>query len=271
MSPPARAALFALLATAVLGVAVVLGVDHPEGAAGAPAYLPTLTLLTVTGGGLVDGVNPCAFTVLLLLIAALLATTQVGGGAGAPATRGRVLLLGTIFVSAVFLTYLAVGVGLLSTGRFFTGSHWPSRLASLTAVVLGLWMLKDVFLPAAGLRLEAPHGLTSRAHGIARRATLPALVAGGFLIGLCTIPCSGAVYLAILALLAAQREPLTAYAYLLLYNLLFIAPLLAILAFASSRPVLVRLSRWQREYRERVRLVMGAGVTALGLMLLTVI
>ena len=77
--------------------------------------------------------------------------------------------------------------------------------------------------------------------------------------------------MAILALLAAQEDRAVAYGYLLLYNLLFITPLVTILLLASSRPLLVQLSRWQRQHRERVRMAIGAGVTTLGLMLLAAI
>lgn len=270
--PARRVIAFTLLAAALIGGAVFLGLGHAHaGGTAAARYLPRLTPVAVIGAGLLDGINPCAFTMLLLLVTALLAVTQVGGAPDSPAVRGRVLLLGSIYVSAVFLTYLALGAGLLSAGGSFTGEHWPSRLAAVTAVGLGLWMLKDALLPSAGPRLEAPHGLTSRVCAVARRGTIPALILSGFLIGLCTVPCSGAIYLAILALLAAQPDRLAAYGYLLLYNALVIVPLLAILMVASSRPLLVRLSRWQRQHRERVRLAIGSSVALLGLLLLAAI
>lgn len=252
-----------------LGAVAALGVVHPRSVSPAlQLYLPTLTPFTVVAAGLLDGINPCAFTVLLLLIAALLATTQLGGPRTVGAVRTRVVLLGSIYVGAVFVTYLALGVGVLGIGRFFTGSHVPSRLGALAAVLLGLWMLKDVLVPGIGPRLEAPHALTSRVQAISRRGTVPALVGGGVLVGLCTVPCSGAVYLAVLSLLAADTHPARGYAYLVVYNLLFVAPLLAILAAASSRRVLARLARWQERYRERVRLAIAATVMALGLGLL---
>ena len=115
---------FAAIAVLSLGGVVALGIAHPHAAdARLAAYLPALTPVTVIGAGLLDGINPCAFTVLLLLIAALLAVTQVGGVPALPAVRGRVLLLGSIYVGAVFLTYLAVGAGL-------GGSRWAIRAAS---------------------------------------------------------------------------------------------------------------------------------------------
>jgi cytochrome c biogenesis protein CcdA len=270
-SSAGRIAAFVILAVVVLGTIAIVGILHPT----TPnpelrRYLPALTLFTVVSAGLLDGVNPCAFTVLLLLVAALLASTQAG-----PYTvtgiRGRVVLLGSVYVGAVFLTYLALGVGLVGAGRLFTGSHLPSRLGAFAAVLLGLWMIKDALLPEVGPRLEAPHQLTVRAKEIARRGSVPALIGGGVLVGLCTIPCSGAIYLAVLSLLAAEANPLRAYSYLVLYNALFVAPLLAILFIASSRKGLAHLARWQEHHRERVRFILGTSVVAIGLTLLVII
>lgn len=270
-SPVRRVAMFVAVSVLALGTVAVLGVVHPRADPALQQYLPTLTPFALVGAGLLDGVNPCAFTVLLLLIAALLASTQVGGSTGAAGMRGRIMLLGSIYVGAVFVTYLALGVGLLGAGRVFTSSHLPSRLGAFAAVLLGLWMLKDVFLPDVGPRLEAPHGLTARAREVARRGTVPALITGGVLVGLCTVPCSGAVYLAVLSMLAVEASPFRAYAYLVLYNALFVVPLLVILAVASSRRTLAHLARLQQRYRERVRFALGTSVITLGLALLAMI
>lgn len=269
---PSRVVAFVVLAVAILALTTALGIVRPL----APddhlqAYLPALTPVSVVGAGLLDGINPCAFTVLLLLITGLLASTQLGGAGTVSAIRGRVMLLGSVYVGAVFVTYLALGVGVMGVGRIFTGSHLPSRVGAFVAVLLGLWMLKDVFLPATGPRLEAHHGLAARAQAMARRGSVPALVAGGVLVGLCTVPCSGAIYLAVLSLLASDAYWPRSYGYLVLYNVLFVAPLAAIVIAGSSRPVLRRLARWQQRARERVRSVIGVTVIVLGLGLLAVI
>jgi len=271
-SPVGRVVTFVILAVVVLGAVAALGVVHPTTPnPDLQQYLPALTAFTILGAGLLDGVNPCAFTVLLLLVAALLASAQAGASHTATGMRGRVVLLGSIYVGAVFVTYLALGVGLVGAGRLFTGSHLPSRLGAFVAVLLGLWMLKDVFVPESGLKLEAPHRLTARARDMARRGSVPALIVGGILVGLCTIPCSGAIYLAVLSLLAAEANPVRAYSYLVLYNILFVAPLLVILFIASSRKGLTLLARWQQRHRERVRFVIGTSVIAIGLALLAMI
>lgn len=59
------------------------------------------------------------------------------------------------------------------------------------------------------------------------------MFAAGVLVGLCTVPCSGAIYLAVLGLLASQATFPKGLAYLGLYNALFVLPLVALLAVAG--------------------------------------
>ena len=233
-------------------------------------YLPRITLPTVVVAAAVDGINPCAFTVLLLFITAMLATLQAGEQS-VNAIRVRLLGQGGIYIAAVFLTYLGLGVGLLKTLDFFTRQHLPARIGALAAILFGLWMLKDFFLPDFGWRLQAPSQIGTTAREMAKKATVPALIVGGFLIGLCTVPCSGAVYLGVLSLLALQPSALLGYSYLVLYNLIFVLPLVIILIAASARPTLNRLAHWNLHHKEWVRLALGGGVVVMGLLILATV
>lgn len=260
-----------LLGLVALGAVALTSFWHPEAPAAAmQTYLPRITLPTVIVAGLVDGINPCAFTVLLLFITALLATLQAGQQS-VRATRMRLVGMGSIYIGAIFFTYLALGVGLLKTVDLFTRQHLPARFGALFAILFGLWMVKDYFLPDVGWRLQAPGKVGAIARQSARRATFPALVAGGFLIGLCTVPCSGAVYLGVLSLLALQPTALLGYSYLVLYNIVFVLPLVAILVAASARPTLNRLAHWNLHHKEWVRLALGSGVVVMGLLILVMV
>ncbi len=266
-----RGIVLITLAVIAIGALGLAGFWHPH----APAmdmqqYLPAITLPTVLVAGVVDGINPCAFTVLLLFITALLSTLKAGES-NVGSIRSRILGLGGIYIGAVFLTYLALGVGLLKTLDFFTRQHLPARIGALVAILFGLWMLKDYFLPDLGWRLQAPGKVGEMARQAAKKASIPGLIVSGFLIGMCTVPCSGAVYLGVLSLLALQPTKLLGYGYLLLYNIVFILPLVIILILASAKPTLGRLAHWNLHHKEWVRLALGAGVVLMGLMILATV
>ena len=68
--PYRNVAVLSLLSIVALGAVALAGLWHPAGmSAGAQEFLPKVTLPTVIAAGAVDGINPCAFTVLLLFIA----------------------------------------------------------------------------------------------------------------------------------------------------------------------------------------------------------
>lgn len=266
-----RIAVLSALGVVALGALALTGFWHPNAPNEAmQGYLPQITLPVVLTAAAVDGINPCAFTILLLFITALLATLQAGQES-VKAVRLRLMGMGSIYITAIFLTYLSLGVGLLKSMDFFTRQHAPARIGALLAILFGLWMLKDYFLPDLGWRLQAPGKVGNVARTAAKKATIPALIAGGFLIGLCTVPCSGAVYLAVLSLLALQPSALLGYGYLVLYNLVFILPLVVILFAASAKLTLNRLAHWNLHHKEWVRLALGSGVVLMGLAILATV
>lgn len=112
-------------------------------------------------------------------------------------------------------------------------------------------------------------------HPAAKRAVAPApptsprpgraaLFAGGALVGLCTVPWRGAVYLGVVALLGTSGSVAAGLGGLLLYNLAYIAPLVLLL-FLASRPGLIRVvNRWHLEHATATKTVLAAVVLVLG-------
>ena len=269
-----RLLLLAVGAIVVASTAAVLAmgprpVDHQA--------LSDLSLPAIVSAGVLDGFNPCAFGVLILFatFALGLAARQSLASGGAPSdVRGAsrtVLGLGAFFVLGVLLTYFLLGLGLLTILASLTdfgGNHLPSRVAALASIGLGLWMIRDVLLPDAPWKLEAPHALHGRMRDWARMTSPLALFGGGVLIGLCTVPCSGAVYLAVVALLGASGTLAAGLGGLALYNLAYITPLVVLLLLAS-RPGLIRVvNRWHLQHAGGTRLAMAVVVVALGFAIL---
>lgn len=238
-----------------------------------------LSVLAIVTAGFLDGFNPCAFGVLILFatFALGLATRQSlasPGASSAPDSRAAsrtVLGLGAFFVIGVLITYFLLGLGLLAAVASLTnfgGNHLPSRIAALIAITFGLWMIRDILLPGAGFKLEAPHALHGRMRDWARTSSPVALLGGGVLIGLCTVPCSGAIYLGIVALLGSGGTVAAGLGGLVLYNFAYITPLVALLVLAS-RPGLIRVvNRWHLEHAGGTKLVLAIVVLALGFAIL---
>ncbi|HEY3336094.1 MAG TPA: cytochrome c biogenesis protein CcdA [Candidatus Limnocylindrales bacterium] len=274
---PGRRAAVAGIAVLVAGAATLVAVAVPMPTAADHTSLTSLTVPTIVVAGFLDGFNPCAFGVLILFATFALGLAARESTAGGPdrrpavAASRAVLGLGSFFVIGVLLTYFLLGLGLLTAVATFTnfgGNHLPSRLAALVAVALGIWMLRDVLLPDSDWQLMAPHALHGRMRSWARTSSPLALLGGGILIGLCTVPCSGAVYLGVVALLGASGSVAAGLGGLALYNLAYITPLVLLLLLASRPGVIRAINRWHLAHTGSTKLVLALVVLALGFAIL---
>lgn len=226
-----------------------------------------LTLPVVVLAALLDSINPCAFAVLLTFIGGTLVLAE---RATARAAQARWFLwrMGLLYVAGVFLTYLGLGLGLFSFAASLGQTHWVGRLAALGSIALGLLVLQEALVPEWGSRLSVPHWMHHHLQRLTSSATAPAVLGAGVLVGLCTVPCSGAIYLAVLGLLTTQTSYAEGLGYLVLYNAIFVLPLVAMVALATSRSVFNTLGRWQLHHRGGLKFGLGLGAIALGLLLL---
>ena len=216
-----------------------------------------LPLLLITG--LFDGLNPCAFAVLLFFIAFLYTIHR---------TKTHILKVVTIYILMIYLAYLGIGVGLLKAFMMIGVHHLMGKIASWLVIVLGLINIKDYFWYGKWFTLSTPKVSREFINRWIQKATIPATIVVGFLVGLCTFPCSGGPYVAILGLLAAKTTYFVGMMYLLIYNVMFVLPLVVILLFFSNRRVIGKVSRWEAEEKKPIKLIMGLLMIALGVIIL---
>ncbi len=230
-----------------------------------------LALLPILAAGLLDGVNPCAFTTLVFLLSAL---------ALAGRSRRQTLWIGVCFTAAVFLTYLAIGAGLLQGVRL--AGAFPVVGAALRwlliagLAVLAALSLYDYYLVRSGrskeILLQLPDRFKQRIHrDIRERSRAAGLVASslalGFLVAVFELACTGQVYFPTLVYLVRIRPDAGSFFYLLLYNLGFILPLGAVFLLAYLGVGSQRLAGFARRSLAGVKLALA--VLFLGLAVLT--
>ncbi len=225
----------------------------------------TLTLSIVMVAGLIDGFNPCAFAVLLLFITFTMGMLQMQTN-----YRYGLMKVGSIYISGIFITYVLIGVGFLSAISFFSTTHAVGKAAGFISMILGVVIMKEFFIPGSSL-LAIPDSMHASINNWIRRTTAPGVFGAGVLVGLCTVPCSGGIYLAVIGLLSLQSTLAQGILYLLLYNLMLIVPLVAVLLASSNRIVVDKMVAWQSRNKTRVRLLMGSFMVAMGFVILLII
>jgi cytochrome c biogenesis protein CcdA len=194
--------------------------------------------------GLVEGLNPCALATLVFFISYL---TMVGR------TRKEIFWVGMGFTGAGFVTHLLLGLGILGFVEHLSFLPLFSRIVYLItfilSVFLGLFSLYDYVQLKRGrparMTLQVPDSLKKRIHRIIRKREgeletdtegkstrfLFAAMGIGFIVTLLQSTCTSQVYLpTILFVINIPTLRDSAIFYLILYNIVYILPLVAIFA-----------------------------------------
>lgn len=222
--------------------------------------LDNLSMLPlVLSTGLLDGLSPCVIAILIFFIAFLITLKKA---------FKNIFYLGLVYIFIVFLVYLAVGVGLFSGIILFGQHHFFAILGSWFLIIWGILQIKQALFPKLPVLFKMPKNFSQKAKVLLEKATLPAVILAAFLVGLCAVPCSAGIYTAITSLLASQTTYWTGFAYLVLYNLMVVVPLIVLLVLAVNPYTLAKLSEWRQKNEKQEKLFMGILMIALGALIL---
>uniref|UniRef100_A0A7C1PDF2 Cytochrome C biogenesis protein transmembrane domain-containing protein n=1 Tax=Thermofilum pendens TaxID=2269 RepID=A0A7C1PDF2_THEPE len=282
---------------------MVFGAGEIERKKPAENLLPLILALAAA-----DSINPCTF----LVFSALLMTTLAVAG------RRKTLEISTAFISAVFLCYLLLGLGLI---RVISHLWWLKNLVALIVVAAGLYELskgvRSVKEETARLAGKIPQpkllkwlagtarstmllvartlaklglrelsrvtsGLKSFAKAIetttstllqrARGGSVAMAALAGTAVSFTLLPCSSGPYLAA-TLTLSELSLDRALLYLVLYNLVFVLPLVVIAAsvvLGEKYLASVEIFKMRVEtLRKYIDIVVGAVLLVLGLYFLS--
>ncbi|MGA2935253.1 MAG: hypothetical protein ABSD81_08885 [Methanomicrobiales archaeon] len=215
----------------------------------------------------VNAINPCALAVLVVILLAIITAN--------PGKREKILLAGLAFSLSVFVFYLAYGiilVSLLSAVREAASFQAIlTRGLGLVSIVIGIMHVREYLSPGgAPVGTGIPTGWRPRLGEALNRITSPwgAFIVGG-LVTLFLLPCNIGPYIIGCGILSVYG-PLVALPYLLLYNLIFILPMLAItLVVYLGVARISDVKGWREENIGRFHLASGLIILAFGIFLLS--
>lgn len=184
-----------------------------------PSESKRLTLPLIIGAALVDAINPCAFAVLVILMTTILASGE----------RKKALLAGLAFALSIYISYLLMGLGIykaLSTAEL---SGWFMKFVGSLAILVGALNIKDYFWYGKGFLMEVPQSWRPKMKSLIKSITSPVgAFFVGFVISLFLLPCTSGPYIVILGMLSQEKVFMSAFFWLLLYNAIFILPMIII-------------------------------------------
>lgn len=184
----------------------------------------------ILAAGLLDGINPCAFTSLIFLLSAL----SVAGK-----TKRSLLIIGLGYTAAVFVTYFLIGLGFWGgiQALFPFASFILNMVLALFLLVMAVLSLIDYLKIRQGkpeeMLLQLPDYFKKQIHRTVRNYTRSGAVLGGaillgILVSLFELGCTGQIYLPTLTFMARNGSAARAIPLLILYNTAFILPLVLV-------------------------------------------
>jgi cytochrome c biogenesis protein CcdA len=216
--------------------------------------LPALPVVILTAA--IDSINPCAIGVLVLLISTLLALSK---------NKSKMVKVGIIYISAVFFTYLIAGFGLLAFIQKFNISEQLSWIVGILVIILGIVEAKDFFWYGKGLTLAIPARRAEQIKKMMKKVSVPGAVVLGIFVAAVELPCTGGPYLAITTLLAKIGFSMDVFWLLVLYNFIFVLPLIIILCVVAFGVSAESVKAWKDKQKRWMRLFIGLIMIALGI------
>jgi len=217
-----------------------------------------LMLPLVVVASLIDSINPCAFSVLILTIAFLVTIGSL---------RANILKIGLSYIFGIFVAYFLIGLGILQAFHLFNVPGFMGKVGAGLLILLGVIGLINAIFPQLKLRVRLPHGVHKLMARYLEKGSVITIFFLGGLVGLCEFPCTGGAYLLVLGFLYDAATYYKGLAYLILYNVIFVLPLVVLLLLASNKLLLERIQKWQSEEQKIAKWGIPLATIALGILI----
>ena len=204
---------------------------------------------------MIDSINPCAIGVLIMLISTFVVSKR----------KHELLKIGIIYIAAVYLTYFLYGLGLIAFLAVIpiVIAEYISIVVSLIVVGMGLLEIKDYFWYGVGYSLMIPSEYAKKIKERMQNISVGTVVFLGIFVASVELPCTGGPYLAI-TLILSQNFNWSAFLLLVLYNVIFIMPLVVILALVFFGTKVQNVQKWKQSNKAYMRYAAGLILIGLG-------
>ncbi len=219
----------------------------------AHGFLPVIAL-----SALIDSINPCAISVLFLTITFLFSLGK---------NRKFVLLSGGVYILAIAIVYTLIGLGALKALQFLNAPNIMAKVGASILLLYSVISLINEFFPNFPIKLKIPASTHATLAKVMNRGSVPAFFVLGALVALFEFPCTGGPYLFVLTLLHDYATFWKGFWYLIMYNFIFVLPLILILAFATNRFMIEKIDKLRRLETKKARVVLLLFLIVFGLVI----
>ncbi len=223
-------------------------------------FFNQITLWTIIGAGLIDGINPCAFAVIVFFVSFLAAYKY---------SKKEIIVVGTAYCAAVFLAYVLMGLGVFHVLYALEGFRYVALIVQWGIIALcALFFVLCVYdfiiyqktKKSEKMLLQLSKNQKTFIHKIMRtflkdkqdslwRLLMAAFVVGFVVSGVEAV-CTGQVYLPTIRVILKEANQyfFKAAAYLIIYNLMFIAPLVLVFILTLCGKESATFNNWLKKH-----------------------
>ena len=201
----------------------------------------------VAFNALLAGIHPCTLSVLLFFIAFLLMLRR---------SRIGILKVGISYIIGIFIAYFGIGLGIFKAVSFIDTPHFAAKIGAVLVLILGIITILSYLFPKK-LSFGIPKFIKPAIAQLLEKSTIPAVFLVGILVGLCSFGCTAGIYLSVISLLLVQSEYIKGILYLILYNIMFILPLIIVLVIAVHKKIIEKIENLETKKSKYIKLLSG--------------
>lgn len=208
-----------------------------------------LTWGAVIAAAAADSINPCTFGILLFLLTTLAAETK----------KRQIILAGGAFIAAIFISYLAMGVGLCKAFSYFSVKTIFYYIVGAAAIVVGGFNIYEYTQYDKRQCKFSPLMQTI----INKVTSWPMMFVAGLFCSFFLLPCTAGPYVIISGLLSANFD-INAFLLLIIYNFIFVLPLILIVGLSYFGHAFI-IEKFQEKLDRYAPLVLGLIMVFIGI------
>jgi cytochrome c biogenesis protein CcdA/thiol-disulfide isomerase/thioredoxin len=225
--------------------------------ANAQGALPLPFFITT---GIISGVNPCVFSVLIFLMGTLALT----------GSRSRVLAIGLTYIATVFFVFFLSGLAVVQFVRIIGAQN-----LELTKIGIGIFLLvvgtvsiKDFFCYNCWFSFKIPSFSKHSISTLGKTGSFLAIIGLGLIATIAALPCTIGPFTYFSTTYLTSMTTIQNYMYTALFALAFVIPMIIVfIAIYAVKVGTDEAEEWRMKSARYMRLVAGLLMVTFGLLL----
>jgi len=210
--------------------------------------------------GIISGLNPCVFSVLIFLMGTIALT----------ASRGRALAIGVTYIATVFFVFFLSALALVQFVRIIGAQNLDltKTVIGVFLLVVGIVSIKDFFWYNRWFSFKIPTFTKHSISTLGKTGSFLAIIGLGFVATIAALPCTLGPFTFFSANYLTSMTAMQNNLYTALFAFAFIIPMtIVFVAIYAIKVGADRAEEWRMQSARYMRLVAGLLMVSFGLLL----